>query len=630
MNVDANRAIGSGNGAGNAAIAINTITIAETTLPEYSSGAGKSIVFQVRPGFQFDPSSPVSIQSTTVGFNGAAINVAAVVTPSGTADETITFELTSGTNTAVQDVIRVNGFKLKILSAEGAVGPAQTTMAVTTSSAGGAFTDQGIVASNITKGAPDRLVFSAQPGTSQSNADLFPSVSIVDFGGNIITNDARLITLTIEDNPGAATLNGITAATTFNGVVSWVDEDDLSITTAANGYTLRASHNGADFLTSDTVTSGEFDILAGAPNHLAITVQPVETDAGSPILVSVSVLDAGDNLVTNDPVDVTLDSAVNPGGWPLLADSSLTKTTVNGVAAWVAADNLRINKSTTGYKLTASGLGAPEETNEFDIIPGEPDHLAITNQPVDTTAGEDILITVTVQDAFNNVNTETPVDVELNLSENPGGATLEVGTELTKETSNGVATWNAADDLRIDVAASGYRILASGVGAANESDAFDVLAGGLDHLTITEQPISSLEGDNLLITVETRDAFENLVAANDVSITLAIGENPGGGTLTAASSLTKTTVDGVAAWNANDDLAIDAAGAGYTLTATDGDLSVESEAFSITAPPQNNDICGINCRAGSTMTLLPMLLLKAARRRRKMVLRHAVKRGGRA
>lgn len=622
MNVDANRAIGSGNGAGNTAIAINTITLAETTLPEYSSGGGESIIFRARPGFQFDPTSPVSIQSTTVGFNGAAINVAAVVTPTGAADETITFELTSGTNTAVQDIIRVNGFKLKILSAEGAAGPAQTTIVFTSSTAGGAFTDQGIVASNITKGAPDHLVFSVQPGTTQSAQDLLPSVSIVDFGGNIITNDARLITLTIEDNPGAATLNGITAATTFNGIVSWVDADDLAIVTAANGYTLRASHNGANFLTSDTVISGEFDIIAGVPNHLAVTIQPIDTDAGSPILVSVSVLDAGDNLVTNDPVDVTLDSAINPGGWPLITDSSLTKTTANGIAAWVAGDNLRINKSTTGYKLTASGLGAPVETDEFDITPGDPDHLAITDQPVDTAAGQDILITVTVQDAFNNVNTETPVDVELNLSENPGAATLEVGSDLTKESVNGVATWNADDDLRIDVAASGYRILASGVGAANESDAFDVLAGGLDHLTITEQPITSLEGDNLLITVETRDAFENLVSANDVSITLAIGENPGGGTLAAASSLTKTTVEGVAEWNANDDLTIDSAGVGYTLTATDGDLTVESEVFEIIAPPEAPNVCGIDCGAGATMSLLPLLLMKATRRRRRKMRRN--------
>jgi len=617
MNVDTNRAVGSGNGAGNVAVAVNTITLAEISLPEYSSGNGESLTFQVRPGYQFDPSSPVSIQSATVGFNGSAINVAAVLTPTGAADETLTFELTSGTNTAVQDIIRVTGFKLKILSAIGAAGPAQTTMQVTTATAGGAFTDQGIVATNIVKGAADRLVFSVQPGTVQSGDDLLPAVSMVDFGGNIINNDARQITLTIEDNPGAATLNGINSLPTVNGIAVWTDVDDLIINPAANGYTLSATHDGADFLTSDTVISGAFDILAGPANHLEITVQPVDTDAGSPILVSVSVFDAGDNLVTNDPVDVTLDSALNPGGWPLLIDTSLTKTTDDGVASWVEADNLRINKSLTGYRLTASGVGAPVETDAFNITPADPDRLAITNQPVNTTAGEDLLISVEVRDAFDNTNTETPVDVTLDLSVNPGAATLEVGTDLTKETVNGVATWDATDDLRIEVAAAGYRILASGVGAADESDAFDILTGAPDRLVITQQPVDSAVGEDLLIAVETRDAFDNLVAVDGTDVTLALGENPGNGTLEVGTSLTKPTAAGVVSWNVDDDLRVNAAGTGYTLVATaDGLAEAESDAFDITedAPPPP-DFCGIDCGAGATMSLLPLLLLKLNRRK---------------
>ncbi|MFN0134612.1 MAG: hypothetical protein ACKVS9_00675, partial [Phycisphaerae bacterium] len=91
LNVDTNRA--TGNGAGNVAITINTITVAETTLPEYSSGSGKVITIKARPGFQFDPTSNVTVQSATIGFNNGGINAVATVTPTGAADEVLTFAL---------------------------------------------------------------------------------------------------------------------------------------------------------------------------------------------------------------------------------------------------------------------------------------------------------------------------------------------------------------------------------------------------------------------------------------------------------------------------------------------------------------------------------------------------------
>jgi hypothetical protein len=93
LNVDTNRSTGPG--AGNVAVAINTITLAEISLPEYSAGSGQAILLAARPGFQFDPTSAVSAQSTTIGFNGGAINVAAPVTPTGAANEVLTFTLTS-------------------------------------------------------------------------------------------------------------------------------------------------------------------------------------------------------------------------------------------------------------------------------------------------------------------------------------------------------------------------------------------------------------------------------------------------------------------------------------------------------------------------------------------------------
>lgn len=470
LNVDTNR--NGGNGAGNVSVVINTVTLAEISLPEYSSGAGKAISIQARPGFQFDPASNVTCQSATIGFNDGAINAVATITPTGAADETITFNLTSGTNVNVQDIIRINGIRVRIISAIGAAGPAQTTLQITTSTAGGAFTNQGIAAANITKGAANNLVFEAQPGSTQAGGDLLPAVKIVDFGGNLITNDVRSITLAIQNNPSAGTLSGTAARDTANGVATWVDGDNLAINAAGNGYTLRASHSGANFLTSDTVDSDPFNISAGAPDHLVITKQPVTTAAGEDILIDVAIQDAFNNTVILSTENVTIEAASNPGGWPLLTSSSLTKPFILGIASWSAADDLRINKAVVGYRLAASGVGQTVFSDSFDINPADPAALRFVQQP--TTTLEDAVMTppVTVQilDAFDNLTNSTAT-VDLSLVTNPCGSILTGGSAAAVA---GVATFST---LTIDRACTGNVLEASSGGLVRtSSDGFTITA----------------------------------------------------------------------------------------------------------------------------------------------------------
>lgn len=480
LNVDTNRATATGPGAGNTSIVINTITLAEISLPEYSSGAGKLITIQARPGFQFDPTSNVTAQSATIGINGGGLNAVATVTPAGTADEIITFNLTSGTNVNVQDIIRINGIRVRIISAAGAAGPAQTTLQLTSSTAGGAFTNQGIVAANIQKGNPDHLEFVTQPGTNQAGADLLPAVKIVDFGGNLITNVVRPITLSIQTNPGPATLNGTATVNTLNGVATWLDADNLNITVAATGYVLRATNSGDAFLASNTVDSEPFDILAGAANHLLITQQPVNTVAGEDILIAVSVFDSMDNLVTMTPTDVSIEAAINPGGWPLLSANGLTKATVNGVATWAAADDLRITKAVADYRLAASGVGSPVFSELFDVTPGTATTLLFVQQPTNTAQNAfiDPPVTVEVTDNFSN-RTDSAVDIQMALGTAPCGGTLTGGAATS---AAGLATFGT---LTIDTACDGNGLDASATGLVGaSSNLFNVTAvaapGGAD------------------------------------------------------------------------------------------------------------------------------------------------------
>lgn len=472
MNVDTNRS--SGNGAGNVAVTVNTITVAETTLAEYSSGAGRSFSIAVQPGYQFDSSSPISAVSTTMGFNGLGVNTAATLTPSGSEDEVLTFNLTSGTSTSTQDILRITGIKLKIASVAGAAGPAQSTMSVTTSAAGGAFVAQSIVAASIQRGVADRLVFAVQPGSNEAGVSLLPSVKLVDFGGNLIQNDDRTISLSLGENPGSTSLQGTLSLDMEGGIAEWTDTEALRVNTSANDYTLLAEQGGDALQSDDQVESDPFSISVGDPGGLEITTQPTDVEAEEDILFAVQVVDEFGNPTNTSGVSVTIDSAANPLGWPLLVDTSLTKTTENGVVEWGEDDNLRILKAVTDYSLSASGLGTPVESDLFDVNPGSAALLRFTSHPETTSVDEpfDPSVSVEVTDRFSNrVDTSEPVGLE--IADTDCGASLTGENEPAESgeaTFSSLSVGDSCDDISFVASAQSNGI----VGAL--SDSFDVKA----------------------------------------------------------------------------------------------------------------------------------------------------------
>jgi hypothetical protein len=85
-------------------------------------------------------------------------------------------------------------------------------------------------------------------------------------------------------------------------------------------------------------------------------------------------------------------------------------------------------------------------------------------------------------------------------------------------------------------------------------------------LAFTTQPSSTTAGAVISpsVQVSLEDGFGNVITSdNSTTVTLAIGSNPGGGTL--SGTLTQTAVAGVASFN---DVSISNAGTGYTLSAT--------------------------------------------------------------
>ena len=210
-----------------------------------------------------------------------------------------------------------------------------------------------------------------------------------------------------------------------------------------------------------------------------------------------------------------------------------------------------------GLALLLSFAGCKESTGPRAAV-----KLAFTVQPTNATAGAAIspAVRVTVQDVDGNTVTSAAASITLAIGTNAGGGTLS-GT-ATVAAVGGVAAFS---NLSIDRLGTGYTFTAVATGLAGATSAtFDVTAGAAAKLAFTVQPTNATAGAAIspAVTVTVQDAGGNTVTSATTSITLAIGTNPGGGTL--SGTATVAAVGGVATFS---NLSIDRVGAGYTLNA---------------------------------------------------------------
>jgi hypothetical protein len=425
---------------------------------------------------------------------------------------------------------------------------------------------------DITAGGATQLVFTVQPSNTTAGSAITPAVQVTakDALGNTATGFTGSVTVAIGNNPVAGTLSGTKTITAVAGVANFTD---LSINRNGAGYTMTARTSALP-----TVTSNAFDILLGPVSQLVFSVQPTTTGAGTVIAppIQVAAQDAAGNTVPGFTSTVTMTIGVNPGSGTLSGN-----TTVSAVAGVATFNDLSIDKVGTGYRLLATAGAISNTSGAFSITAGTATQLVFTVQPSTTAAGQVIVpaVKVTAQDAFGNTATSFSGSIAMAISTNPSGGTLGGTTTLTAVL--GVATFS---NLSIDKVGSGYKLRASSSGFSNiTSVAFDIIPAPATQLAFTVQPSTTTAGAAITpaVQVTAQDALGNPVPGFSGSVTVAIGINPTGGTL--SGTKTVFAVAGVATFS---DLNINRNGAGYTLTASSSGLTgATSAAFNILVGP---------------------------------------------
>ncbi|TLY49131.1 MAG: hemagglutinin, partial [Gemmatimonadetes bacterium] len=523
--------------------------------------AANRLVFTGQPtnttaGATFTPAVTVTAEdglgNTVTSFNGS-VTVAIGTNPSG------------GTLSGTSTVTASNGVaSFSTLS----INRTGTGYSLTASATG--LATAGSAAFNVTAGSATALFFTVQPSNTVAGGSITPAVQVTaeDGLGNTVTSFTGNVTVAIGTNPSGGTLSGTTTVAAVNGVASF---STLSIDKAGTGYTLAASASG---LTGSP--SAAFNITAGAAAQLVFTAQPSNATSGAVLTpaVQVTALDGHGNTAIAFAGNVAVAIASNPGGGTL--SGTTTVAAVNGVATF---STLSIDKVGTGYTFAASATGPNGTTSTaFNITPGAASHLVFSVQPTTTTAGSLITpaVQVTAQDAQGNTATGFTGNITVAIGANPGGGTLS-GTATVAAVS-GVATFSG---LSINKAGTGYTLVASSGGLTDPtSTAFNITAGSATQLVFTGQPSNTTAGAAITpaVQVTAQDGQGNTATGFTGNVTVAIGTNPGGGTL--SGTATVAAVSGVATFSG---LSINKTGTGYTLGASSGGLTGTSSAFNITA-----------------------------------------------
>jgi trimeric autotransporter adhesin len=376
----------------------------------------------------------------------------------------------------------------------------------------------------------------------------------------------------------------------------------------------RASAGATRTILAATLALGGLFLQAGQPDtargasgtHLAFSTQPAGgVDFGTvlPVQPVVQVLDAGNAVVTSGadasaPVTLSIAPASPLTGGPgTLRGCTSAVTARSGVATFAAC---RIgSKAGVGYRLRAtaslSGVVATVDSDAFDIGPIGT-QLVFSTQPIGgIDHGSPLAVQPIVQvlDAGGRLVTlgaDATAKIKLTLLRapiaGPGTPTLSCLSTSVRAVA-GVTSYSGCTVNT--VAGLGYRLHATAtlLGGVRSVDSapFDVgsnipptqlvfsarPSGGTVGVPFATQPVLQLLDSDAQPQPDLLD--------NSTVVTLGLGANPGGGTLTCAGGLTRMVVRGAAAFAG---CAIDRPGTGYTLVATGASLTGTSAPFTVT------------------------------------------------
>ena len=337
----------------------------------------------------------------------------------------------------------------------------------------------------------------------------------------------------------------------FSEPVTVTGTPQLTLTTTSPATTAvnYTGGTGTDTLTfTYTVAAGNSsaDLNYAATTSLALNGGTIKDLVGNNATLTLPGLAAAGSLATNKNIVIATVAASGDGTMTVAPNTVVAGSTGNSLVFTFTAPAGKDFPTSSFVTLTVpSGWGTPS-TGNVAVSSGT------CGSVTRTVAGQVITATLGAACAHGNsfTLTYTPSTVP---------STLTTGTFNTASRSG----------------ASGSAV---GIGT---NPTVSTIAGAASKLVFTTSPASpTAAGASFGGTVQVQDANGNLVNTSTAPVTVAIGNNPGGGTL----SGTPTTVNASGGIATFSGLSIDKAANGYTLVASSAGLTNGTSAgFNITA-----------------------------------------------
>ena len=357
-----------------------------------------------------------------------------------------------------------------------------------------------------------------------------------------------------------ATYTVTTASTVATCVLTFVGlQVQPSSGSLGSGNILKSGTSAAPALLTNY---GTLTKVPGAVFDLIWLNQPSPSSNGGAAWVAQPIVRARDQFGNNVP-NVPVLLAITPGTGA--AGAALTCTT-NPVTTNAVGDAIftgcMIDKAGS-YTLRASSNTRTADSGLFVITVGPAAKLIFTAYPATNTPP---LLSpqpvVAITDLGGNTVTTAVNTVTLAINQNPGTFSCTGG--LSTAAVAGVATFTGCTQTTV---ASGYTLTASST-TPNPSVTGPSFAVSPPVLVFTAGPGSPIVAGQPFptnIQVAIQNGGVTLTSGVSATVTLSIGTNPGGGTLTCTGGNSVGTISGVATFTG---CSISTNGTGYTLVAT--------------------------------------------------------------
>ncbi len=241
---------------------------------------------------------------------------------------------------------------------------------------------------------------------------------------------------------------------------------------------------------------------------------------------------------------------------------------------WTVLTNIVVTQSPYWFV----DVGTPANNQRFYRVLGFSNNVASATTstitaPTTVTSGFNITVTLQAKNSSGNNLTAGGSVVVFSVQAGTGSASIGATTDHGDGTYTALLTGILAGTVTVNATLNGSNVTSTAGVTVNP--------GAANKLAFGQNPTSATGGSTMTpaVTVRVQDAAGNSVASS-VSITIAIGSNAGGGTLSGTAN--QSAVSGVATFSG---LSIDKVGV-YTLSAASSGLtSATSATFNISAGP---------------------------------------------